>query len=238
MLDYKLTLSGLALGLSIAISVANAALQDSEPNSGYDATGIALQPTGKFAELLRRDQLIHPQEVSNPSLPFLIQSTLSRQVYISKPDCIRINWPNQFPIIKWDNPYPNNFVEVFKQKIIPQNLDIPASGRNLVEINFNTQPMIYPVPYGTNASADGVLLYCMAYQSGGSVPCSLTGIGPNLLQQKVQVGSSDYANKAMTSYSGYVEIDNHDEVEVVIGLSTIYGSRSQACYHTLILRTR
>mgnify|MGYP001180884892 CR=1 FL=1 len=228
---YKASLSGLVFAMSVSISAAVAESRW-DINSAYDATGIAHQPTGKFADasmssgrVTPQGDILTPQAVSAPT-SLLIESTLSRQLYNSA-GCSVLNG------VKWPS-----YVTIFSAIITPQNLST-AAGLNVVEVNFTTQVSIVAAATVPGVGTDGVSLTCLVEQppgSGNSVPCSNTAVGPFLLRQGQNI--SEKSRLIMTSYLGYAQIDHTEPVKVTIGLSTINGTNATTCFNNLILRTR
>lgn len=229
----KARLTGLALAMSVCVSVAGG----SEINSAYEATGIAHQPTGKFVDavvgsgrLTIQGYDVTPQAASTPTA-LLIESTLSRQLYKTATACVNftgIKWPLYQPYIEGT--------------ITPQNLS-STSDPNVVEVQFNTQVTIVQTALPTVAppttSADGVSLTCVICQPAdctSSVPCPNTADGPFMLRQGQD--TTQKSRQVMTSYVGYAKIDHTEPVKVIIGLSTLKGTQGNACFGTLVLRTR
>ncbi len=230
----KKFLCGLALAIPVSFSTSHSAdlyggdaMNGREFNSAYDVTGIALEPTGKFADSPIDNGRLTPLSVTDPAPgTLLVESTLSRQFYRANSASGRVC--NSITTYKWPN-----YRTIFEETITPQNL---ASGKNLIEINFSTQVTINP----TSPSEDGVALACLVYQpanSGNSVPCSGTASGPILLRNRQNL--AEKGNQSFVSYQGYAEIDNTDPVKVVIGLANTTGTTgANACFSTLVLRTR
>lgn len=230
----KKFLCGLALAMPMSFSTAHSAdlygreaRNGREFNSAYDVTGIALEPTGKFADSPISNDRLTPQAVTDPApATLLVESALSRQFYHANSNVSKVC--NNLSSFKWPN-----YKVIFEDTITPQNL---ASGKNLIEINFSTQATINP----TSPLEDGIALACLVYQpanSANSVPCSGTKNGPILLRNRQN--TSELGNQAFVYYQGYAEIDNTDPVKVVIGLANTTGTTgSQSCFSTLVLRTR
>ncbi|MFZ1639829.1 MAG: hypothetical protein WAV07_00020 [Candidatus Contendobacter sp.] len=234
MSTHMTALCGLVFSIAASVSVADSyrlnrgdAGSGREFNSAYDVTGIALHPTGKFANSLTGNDGITPQAVTNP-VPgtLLVESTLSRQFYHANSTPTRVC--NTFTTYKWPN-----YRVVFEDTITPQNL---SSGKNVIEINFSTQATILP----TSSTEDGIALACLVYQPANSldsVPCSGTANGPILLRNRQNL--SEKGNQAFVFYQGYAEIDNTESVKVVIGVANTTGTTGgNVCFSTLVLRTR
>jgi len=229
----KVRLTGLALAMSVCVSVAGG----SEINSAYEATGIAHQPTGKFGDsvvgsgrLTPQNYDVTPQAASTPT-SLLIESTLSRQLYTTATGCATftgIQWPSYQPYIQ--------------ATITPQNLS-SASDPNVIEVQFSTQVTISPSALPTVTppanSADGVSLTCLICQPAdcsSSTPCPNTAAGPFMLRQGQD--TTQKGRQIMTSYVGYAKIDHTEPVKVIIGVSTLKGTPGNACFGNLVLRTR
>lgn len=232
----KKFLCGLALAIPASFSTSHSAdlygrdaRNGREFNSAYDVTGIALEPTGKFADSPIGNGRLTPLSVTDPAPgTLLVESTLSRQFYRANSASVRVC--NTITTFKWPS-----YKTIFEETITPQNL---ASGKNLIEINFSTQATINPT--SSPSSQDGIALACLVYQpanSANSVPCSGTALGPILLRNRQNM--TEAGNQSFVSYQGYAEIDNTDPVKVVIGLANTTGTTGgNACFSTLVLRTR